>query len=107
MTGVSFLDIMCVRIFLKHIGFKLNFFYFLFYFLQDGEHFEKVEDEELCVKDVMHDLTYITHRRSVEKKKIEKLKAQLHILETEEGSPKNSHVIFVDSDKEGSYDIYL
>ncbi|XP_068242692.1 probable U3 small nucleolar RNA-associated protein 11 [Palaemon carinicauda] len=67
--------------------------------LKDGEHHEMVEDEELSVGDVMQDLTYITHRRSVEKKKIEKLKAQLHLLESEE-KPKNTHILFVDDEKQ-------
>lgn len=66
--------------------------------LKDGEHHEKVEDEELSVGDVMQDLTYITHRRSVERKKIEKLKAQLHLLGAEE-QPKNTHILFVDNEK--------
>ncbi|KAK7085587.1 UTP11-like, U3 small nucleolar ribonucleoprotein [Halocaridina rubra] len=68
--------------------------------LKDGKHYENVEDKELTVNDVNQDLTYITHRRSVEKKKIEKLKAQLHILDTDEEEPKNSHILFVDSEKE-------
>ncbi|KAG7173121.1 probable U3 small nucleolar RNA-associated protein 11 isoform X2 [Homarus americanus] len=68
--------------------------------LKDGIHFEKVGDEELAVGDVVQDLTYITHRRSVERKKIEKLKAQLHILDVEDDNPKNTHILFVDSEKE-------
>nr|XP_053626577.1 probable U3 small nucleolar RNA-associated protein 11 [Cherax quadricarinatus]XP_053626578.1 probable U3 small nucleolar RNA-associated protein 11 [Cherax quadricarinatus]XP_053626579.1 probable U3 small nucleolar RNA-associated protein 11 [Cherax quadricarinatus]XP_053626580.1 probable U3 small nucleolar RNA-associated protein 11 [Cherax quadricarinatus]XP_053626581.1 probable U3 small nucleolar RNA-associated protein 11 [Cherax quadricarinatus] len=68
--------------------------------LKDGIHFEKVENEELAVGDVMQDLVYITHRLTIEKKKIEKLKAQLHVLDMEDDEPKNTHIIFVDDEKE-------
>ncbi|XP_076031249.1 putative U3 small nucleolar RNA-associated protein 11 [Oratosquilla oratoria] len=63
-----------------------------------GVHHEIVKDEELTVSDVAEDLTYVTHRRSLERKKIEKLKAQLHILDSEQ--PRNSHIIFVDTEEE-------
>lgn len=68
--------------------------------IKDGKHYENVEDEELVVNDVMQDLTYVAHRRSVEKKKIEKLKSQLHLLETDDDQPKNTHILFVDDEKE-------
>ena len=53
----------------------------------------------MTINNVAEDLTYVTHRRSVEKKKIEKLKAQLHLL-NEQDEPQNSHIIFVDNEKE-------
>lgn len=68
--------------------------------LKDGVHFEKVKDEELAVGDVMQDLVYVSHRRNVERKKIDKLKAQLHLLDVEETQPKNTHILFVDDEKE-------
>ncbi|CAL4086946.1 unnamed protein product, partial [Meganyctiphanes norvegica] len=68
--------------------------------LRNGIHIEKVEDEELKIGDVSQDLTYITHRRSLERKKIEKLKATLHLLAVEQ-VPKNKHIIFVDTEKDG------
>lgn len=68
--------------------------------LRDGVHYERVKDEELAVGHVRQDLTYVTHRRAIERKKIEKLKAQLHLLETDSEKPKNSHVLFVDDEKE-------
>lgn len=49
----------------------------------------------------MQDLVYVTHRRNVERKKIEKLKAQLHLLDNVEEKPKNTHILFVDDEKEG------
>lgn len=67
--------------------------------LKDGVHYEKVEDEVLVVSNVSQDLTYISHRRSIERKKIEKLKAQLHMLDVED-QQKNTHILFVDDDKE-------
>ncbi|MCL4124546.1 UNVERIFIED_CONTAM: hypothetical protein GTU68_054038 [Idotea baltica] len=74
--------------------------------LKDGVHFEEVEDEEISIGNVKEDLTYITHRRSVEKKKIEKLKSQLHMLGAESssssGKSKNKHILFVESSKEVS-----
>ncbi|KAK3883168.1 hypothetical protein Pcinc_012500 [Petrolisthes cinctipes] len=66
--------------------------------IKNGIHFEKVEDEELSVGDVAKDLTYVTHRRSMEKKQIDKLKARLHLLEPHQ--PLNTHILFVDSEKE-------
>lgn len=67
--------------------------------LQNGIHIEKVEDQELKIGDVSQDLNYITHRRSLERKKIEKLKASIHLLDAEE-VPKNKHILFVDTEKE-------
>ncbi|XP_042884309.1 probable U3 small nucleolar RNA-associated protein 11 [Penaeus japonicus] len=68
--------------------------------LKDGIHHEHVKDEELVVGHVRQDLTYIAHRRTIERKKIEKLKAQLHLLEPDSEEPRNSHVLFVDDEKE-------
>ncbi|XP_065220571.1 probable U3 small nucleolar RNA-associated protein 11 [Planococcus citri] len=45
------------------------------------------------------DLKYIRTRRIMEKKKIEKLKSQLHFIDKTNEAP-NSHIFFLDSDKE-------
>lgn len=68
-----------------------------------GVHQEKSKDEVLTEEQIKlmqtRDLTYIVHKRSVEKKKIEKLQSTLHLLDTEE-KPTNSHTFFVDTDAE-------
>ena len=69
----------------------------------DGVHREKVKETELTPDQIQlmqtRDLTYIVYKRTMEKKKIEKLKATLHMLDVEE-KPMNKHTFFVDSEKE-------
>lgn len=68
-----------------------------------GVHREKVKDEELTPEQIQlmqtRDLTYVMHKRNIEKRKIERLKASLHMLDGEEKA-KNKHTFFVDSEKE-------
>ena len=75
--------------------------------LEDGVHHETAKEEELTPDQVKlmqtRDLTYIVHKRTIEKKKIEKLKANLHLLDVdreddEEGASR--HTFFVESEKE-------
>lgn len=67
--------------------------------LEDGVHFEKVNNKTLSIKEVSSDLQYISHRQNIERKKIEKIKSELHLLHKNK-KPQNSHVLFVDTDAE-------
>ncbi|XP_070567702.1 probable U3 small nucleolar RNA-associated protein 11 isoform X2 [Ptychodera flava] len=72
--------------------------------LVDGVHHAKHKEEVLTdeQKKLMQsqDLRYVTYKKVLESKKIEKLKANLHLLEESEEKPKNKHTFFVDSDRE-------
>ncbi|XP_029927432.1 putative U3 small nucleolar RNA-associated protein 11 [Myripristis murdjan] len=73
--------------------------------LQDGVHVSKKagEQEEMTdeQKKVMRtqDIKYVEMKRVAEAKKIEKMKAELHLLDAE-SKQKNKHTFFVDSKKE-------
>jgi U3 small nucleolar RNA-associated protein 11 len=71
--------------------------------LVDGVHREKAKDSDLTPEQAKlmqtRDLSYIIHKRTIEKKKIDKLKANLHMLDVEE-KPLNKHTFFVDSVEE-------
>ncbi|KAH7731705.1 Utp11 protein [Aphelenchoides avenae] len=69
----------------------------------DGVHRERspVSDDESEVQKILgdvRDIQYVKHKLSVEIKKIEKLKASLHL--TDLGTSRNTHTIFVDDDEE-------
>lgn len=70
----------------------------------DGVHEER-EDAEPEVTDTQkkmmfsQDLRYVNMKRTAEQRKIEKLKASLHLLDSED-KPQNKHIIFVDSEKD-------
>ena len=51
------------------------------------------------VKLIFLHFRYIVHKRTLELKKIEKLKASLHLLDAQD-KPANTHTFFVDSDRE-------
>ncbi|KAM4736652.1 putative U3 small nucleolar RNA-associated protein 11 isoform 1-T1 [Anableps anableps] len=72
--------------------------------LEDGVHVMKKTEEEVTEeqKKVMksQDMKYVEMKRVAEAKKIERLKGELHLLDTE-GKQKNKHTFFVDSKKEG------
>lgn len=73
--------------------------------LQDGEHVakkpkweEEVTEEQRKVMRTQ-DVKYVEMKRVAEAKKIERMKAELHLLEAE-GKEKNKHTFFVDNMKE-------
>ena len=70
--------------------------------MQEGEHVETPKEEECTPEQLKlmqtQDLKYISHKRLVESKKIEKLQAELHLLDAEKN---NKHVFFVGSKDEG------
>nr|ADD24415.1 Probable U3 small nucleolar RNA-associated protein 11 [Lepeophtheirus salmonis] len=73
--------------------------------LVDDVHEERLknEKEEFTPEQIAvmqsQDIKYVIHRRSVESKKIEKLKSSLHLISTS-GVSKNMHTFFVDEERE-------
>lgn len=72
--------------------------------LVDGEHFEtpKAEKEDSDEQKLLmdsQDCKYVASRRTIEKRRIEKIKASDHMIEAANHVP-NSHVFFVDSEKD-------
>jgi U3 small nucleolar RNA-associated protein 11 len=72
--------------------------------LKDGRHFEKKKKGSDLTPDQMklmqsQDSKYVAFKRSIELKKIEKLKSGLHLLDVE-GLPRNKHILFTDSKEE-------
>lgn len=71
--------------------------------LKDGEHQEVEKVEELTseqMKLMQHqDISYIKLKLSTERKKIAKLKSDLHLLDVD-AKPKNKHTFFVDTKKD-------
>lgn len=70
--------------------------------MEEGEHVETPKEEECTPEQLKlmqtQDLKYIAHKRLVESKKIDKLQAQLHLIDAEK---PNNHVFFVDTKEEG------
>merc|ERR1719204_2876629 len=71
--------------------------------MKDGVHYEKSKGEILTPEQVKlmqtQDLRYVMYKRNVERKKIEKLRASLQLLDAEDRAP-NKHTFFVDGEKE-------
>jgi len=70
---------------------------------KDGVHHEKSKQEILTPEQVKlmqtQDLKYVMYKRNIEKKKIEKLRAGLQLLDSQDRAP-NKHTFFVDTDRE-------
>ena len=75
---------------------------------EDGEHIDTPKEEECTPEQLAlmqtQDLKYISHKRLVESRKIEKLQSSLHLLDAEK---PNKHVFFVDSKDEGKGNSFL
>lgn len=71
--------------------------------MKDGYHYEKEKPDEYTEAQLKlmntQDINYVNYKHSIEAKKIEKLKAQLHFLEVD-GRPQNNHTFFVDTKSE-------
>jgi len=69
----------------------------------DGVHREKSKDVVFSEEQIglmqTQDKKYIVNKRTSEKKKIDKLKSTLHLINTND-KPKNTHTFFVDNEKE-------
>jgi len=69
----------------------------------DGVHKEKSKDNQLTIEQIRlmqtQDKKYIESKRTSEKNKIEKLRATLHLINSNKKT-KNTHTFFVDSEKE-------
>lgn len=71
--------------------------------LEDGSHHEKSKKKksEAQLKRLQsQDFKYINHKKNIEMKKINKLKASLHLLDADK--PTNRHTFFVEDKKEAS-----
>lgn len=76
--------------------------------LKDGRHVipqpeEKHSREELHLMKTQ-DLKYVQMKLNMETKKIERLQANLHLLNDNDQEPPNKHTIFVDAEEVSSFD---
>ena len=69
----------------------------------DGAHKEKTKESTLTPEQIAlmqtQDLNYIVSKRTTEKRKLEKLQSNLHLISSTD-KPKNKHTIFVDDERE-------
>ena len=73
--------------------------------IQRDEHFEKEKDEDLTPEQIKlmetQDIKYITMKRTVERRKIQRLQSQLHLISRDKKT-KNKHIFFVDGDDDAT-----
>jgi U3 small nucleolar RNA-associated protein 11 len=71
--------------------------------VEDGEHKELEKDDEHTPDQIRlmqsQDLRYVSTKRIMETRKIERLQSQLHLLDAA-NEVKNKHIFFVDTEKE-------
>lgn len=71
--------------------------------VEDGEHKEFEKDDEHTPDQIRlmqsQDLRYVSTKRMMETRKIERLQSQLHLLDAA-NEVKNKHIFFVDTEKE-------
>ncbi|XP_014296020.1 probable U3 small nucleolar RNA-associated protein 11 [Microplitis demolitor] len=71
--------------------------------MDKGVHREKEKKEEHTIDQIRlmetQDLKYISHKRHLEARQIEKLQSQLHMIDVANQTP-NNHIFFVDDDEE-------
>ncbi|XP_018905071.1 probable U3 small nucleolar RNA-associated protein 11 isoform X2 [Bemisia tabaci] len=71
--------------------------------VQDGEHIEFSKDNEYTDEQIKlmqtRDIKYINMQRTIEHKKVNRLKREMHLLDAAERIP-NHHLFFIDDDKE-------
>jgi U3 small nucleolar RNA-associated protein 11 len=72
--------------------------------VEDGEHKELEKDDEHTPDQIRlmqsQDIRYVTTKRTIEARKINRLQSQLHLLDAANQS-KNKHIFFVDTKTEG------
>ena len=71
--------------------------------IQDGVHREKDKPEEHTPDQLLlmqtQDLKYVTYKRNLEARKVDKLQSQLHLIDAA-NETKNKHIFFVDDEKD-------
>lgn len=77
--------------------------------LIDGVHYDiRKDDDELQPEELQlmqtQDLNYINYKHSIDRNKVEKLRGQLHWLDSDPERPKNNHIIFVENRKQKKFE---
>jgi U3 small nucleolar RNA-associated protein 11 len=71
--------------------------------VEDGEHKELCKDDEHTPNQIRlmqsQDIRYVTTKRTMESRKIDRLQARLHLLDAA-NQAKNKHIFFVETEKE-------